>query len=132
MALRSEKQQNQLSFLQPSQLRELGRVPDELENLFSAISSLPALTPESTAALTQLPLADPGKRPWETSKSAYLDWATKQLLAKVKQQTSGIGDPTIASLAKLSDTIAKSRDMNTLVETSAELSSRQERSAEGE
>ena len=131
LALRSEKQHNQLSFLQSPQLRELGQVPDQLESMFSAVSSLPALTPESTAALTQLPLVDPGKRPWETSKSAYFDWATKQVLAKVKSQTSGTGDTTIAALAKLSDTIAKSRDMNALVEASAELSSHQERSAEG-
>lgn len=131
LALRSEKQQNQLSFLQSPQLRELSQVPDQLENMFSAVSSLPALTPESTAALTQLPLVDPGKRPWETSKAAYFDWATKQVLAKVKPQTSGTGDTTIAALAKLSDSIAKSRDMNALVETSAELSSHQERNAEG-
>ncbi|KAG8217276.1 Mis12-domain-containing protein [Butyriboletus roseoflavus] len=132
LARRSETQLNQLSFLQSPQLRELGQVPDELESMFLAISSLPALTPESTAALIQLPLADPGKRPWETSKSAYFDWATKQLLARVKQQTSGTGDTTIASLAKLSDTIANSHDMNAMVETSAESSGRQERSAEGE
>lgn len=132
LAVRSEKQQNQLSFLQSPQLRELGRVPDQLENMFLAVSSLPALTPESTAALTQLPLVDPGKRPWETTKSAYFDWATKQLLAKVKQQTSGTGDITIASLAKVSDTIAKSRDMNALVETSGGLSGRQEHGREGE
>lgn len=131
-ALRSEKQLEQLSFLQSPQLRELGQIPDQLESLFSAISSLPALTPESTAALTQLPLPDPGKRPWETSKSAYFDWASKQLLARVKQQTSGTGDSTIASLAKLSDTIANSRDMTALVETSVESFGRPERSAEGE
>jgi len=98
--------------------------------MFSAVSSLPALTPESTAALTQLPLADPGKRPWETTESAYFDWATKQLLAKVKQQTSGAGDLTVASLGKLSDTVAKSHDMNALVETSAELPNRQGHGAE--
>lgn len=100
--------------------------------MFSAVSSLPALTPEATAALIQLPLADPGKRPWETNKSAYFDWATKQLLARVKQQASGTGDTTIASLAKFSDGIANSRDMNALVETSAESSGRQERGAQGE
>lgn len=96
--------------------------------MFSAVSSLPALTPESTAAFTQLPLADPGKRPWETTKLAYFDWATKQLLTKVKQQTSGTGDSTIASLTRFSDAIAKSRDMDALVETSG----RQEHGAEGE
>lgn len=96
--------------------------------MFSAISSLPALTPESTAALIQFPLADPAKRPWETSKSAYFDWATKQLLARVKQQASGTGDTTITSLAKLSETIATSRDMNALVESSGS----QERGAQRE
>lgn len=121
LATRSERQQNQVSFLQSPQLQELKQVPDQLENMFSTVSSLPILTPESTAALTQLPLADPGKRPWETSKSAYFDWAAKQVLAKVKKQNSGPGDTTIASLAKLPDTIANTRDM---AESSAELSSR--------
>lgn len=95
--------------------------------MFSAVSSLPALTPESTAALTQMPLVDPGKRPWETSKLAYFDWATKQVLAKVKQQISGNRDTTIASMSKLADTIAKPHDM---VDASAELSSLEERGVE--
>ncbi|KAG6379180.1 Mis12-domain-containing protein [Boletus reticuloceps] len=125
-ANRSERLQNQLSFLQSPQLRELSQVPDQFEKMFSSVSSLPALTPESTAALTQLPLVDPGKQPWETSKSAYFDWATKQVLAKVKKQISGTGDTTIASLAKITDAIAKSRDM---VETSAELLKLQGRGA---
>ncbi|KAF8123739.1 Mis12-domain-containing protein [Boletus edulis] len=125
-ANRSERLQNQLSFLQSPQLRELSQVPDQFEKMFSSVSSLPALTPESTAALTQLPLVDPGKQPWETSKSAYFDWATKQVLAKVKKQISGTGDTTIASLAKITDAIAKSRDM---VETSAELPKLQGRGA---
>ena len=129
LALRSDKQLNQLSFLQSPQLHELSQIPDQLEKMFSAVSSLPALTPGSTAALTQLPWVDPGKRPWETSKSGYFDWATKQMLAKVKQQISGTGDTTITSLAKHADAIAKSR---TAVETSAELSSLFERGAEGE
>ena len=100
--------------------------------MFSAISSIPALTPESTAALIQLPLADPGKRPWETTKSAYFAWATQQLLAKVKPQILGAGDTTVASLGRLTDTIAKSRDMNALMETSAELPSRPGYGAEGD
>ncbi|KAF8558515.1 Mis12-domain-containing protein [Imleria badia] len=129
LALRSEKQLNQLSFLQSPQLHELSQIPDQLEMMFSAVSSLPALTPESTAALTQLPLVDPGKRPWETNKAAYFDWATKQVLGKVKQQISGTGDTTITSLAKYTDTIANSR---TAVETSAELSGLFERGTEGE
>lgn len=99
--------------------------------MFLAVSSLPALTPESTAALTQLPLADPGKRPWETNKSAYFEWATKQLLARIKQQASGTEDTTIAALVKFTDTIANSRDMNTLMQVSAGPSGRQERGAEG-
>ncbi|KAG9318215.1 Mis12-domain-containing protein [Chiua virens] len=132
LAARSEKQRDQLSFLRSPQLQELNRIPDELENMFSTMSFLPALTPESTAALTQLPLADPGKRPWETSKSAYLDWATKQLLAKVKQQSSGSGDTAIASLAKSSDSIAKSRDMHVLTEMSMVSSNHEGGDAEGE
>ncbi|KAF8842526.1 hypothetical protein BDN67DRAFT_965639 [Paxillus ammoniavirescens] len=118
-ARRSEQQLSQLSFLQAPQLRELGQIPAQLESMFSAISSLPTLTPESTATLTQLPLADPGKRPWETNKMGYLDWATKQLVAKVKQQNGRAGDTAIGALVALSGAIARTQDMKALVETSA-------------
>ncbi|KIJ63312.1 hypothetical protein HYDPIDRAFT_29570 [Hydnomerulius pinastri MD-312] len=123
-ARRSEQRQNQLSFLRSPQLQELGQIPDQFESMFSAISSLPALTPESTAALTQLPLPDPGKRPWETSKAGYFDWATKQLLGKVKQQSSGPGDTAIGDLVEFTGTIARARDMKNVVEMSTAQSSR--------
>ncbi|KAF9228709.1 Mis12-domain-containing protein [Gyrodon lividus] len=117
-ARRSERRQDQLSFLQAPQLHELGQVPDQLEPMFSAVSSLPTLTPESTATLTRLTLTDPGKRPWETSKAGYFDWATKQLLAKVKQRNLGAGDTDIGALVEFSDAIATTQDMKALVVTS--------------
>jgi kinetochore protein Mis12/MTW1 len=128
-ARRSEQQLSQLSFLQAPQLRELGQIPAQFESMFSAVSSLPTLTPESTATLTQLPLADPGKRPWETSKMGYLDWATKQLVAKVKQQNGRAGDTAIGALVALSGAIARTQDMKALVETSTAQLNREDRSA---
>ncbi|KAF9234037.1 Mis12-domain-containing protein [Melanogaster broomeanus] len=127
-ARRSEQQQTQLSFLQSPQLRDLGHIPDQLKLMFSAISSLPPLTPESTATLTQLPLADPGKRPWETSKTGYFDWATKQVLAKVKQQNQGAGDTAIGALVESSGAITSTQDMKALVETSMAQLNRQDQS----
>ncbi|KIK99726.1 hypothetical protein PAXRUDRAFT_453025 [Paxillus rubicundulus Ve08.2h10] len=128
-ARRSEQQLSQLSFLQAPRLHELGQIPAQFESMFSAVSSLPTLTPESTATLTQLPLADPGKRPWETNKMGYLDWATKQLVAKVRQQDGRAGDAAIGALVDLSGTISRTQDMKTLMETNAAQLNREDPSA---
>ncbi|KAH7889995.1 Mis12-domain-containing protein [Phlebopus sp. FC_14] len=114
---RSELRYDRVSFLQSPQLRELGQIPDQMESMFYAMSSLPALTPETTAALTQLPLADPGKRPWETSKEGYFDWATKQLLARAKQNSGG-RDATIESLVETTGAVGSSQHMVAVVEAS--------------
>ncbi len=59
------------------------------------------------------PLTEPGKRPWETSKTGYLTWAVDQLLSRTKSQ--GVGtvqgssavDSTVASAAE----VASSSDL---------------------
>ncbi|KAI6038446.1 Mis12-domain-containing protein [Pisolithus marmoratus] len=110
-ARRSEKKLSELSFLGDPLLHELGQIPDRFESMFTAASSLPPLTPEATAALTQLPLPDPGKRPWELSKAGYIDWATKQLLTKVKHRSPDVGNSAIESTTALLDTIGTAQHL---------------------
>lgn len=56
---RSERRLEQLSFLQAPQVSELMSLPEQYHSMFSAVSSLPPLTPEAVAAFSQSPLADP-------------------------------------------------------------------------
>lgn len=110
-ARRSEKKLSELSFLQDPLLHELGQIPDRFESMFTTVSSLPPLTPETTAALTQLPLPDPGKRPWELSRTGYIDWAAKQLLTKVRQRSPGVGNSAIESTTALFDAIGAAQSL---------------------
>ncbi|KAG6332243.1 hypothetical protein ID866_6844 [Astraeus odoratus] len=118
-ARRREKTLADLSFLQNPQLRQLGQVADQFEAMFATITTLPSLTPETTAALTQFPIADPGKRPWETSKAGYFDWATKQLLARVKQHSSDMGDSAVGSLAQLTSAVGRAQDLKCIADASS-------------
>ncbi|KAH7920452.1 hypothetical protein BV22DRAFT_1133061 [Leucogyrophana mollusca] len=109
---RSERRLTQLAFLRSPQVHDLAQLPDNYEELYSAVSSLPPLTPESTAALTQLPLTDPGKRPWEINKAGYLDWASRQLLAKARQRdTAGEGSSIIGAVVEMVDGVAGAEDL---------------------
>ncbi|KAL4065244.1 Mis12 protein-domain-containing protein [Scleroderma yunnanense] len=110
-ARRREKMLAELSFLQHPRVRDLGQFADQLKSMFTVVSSLPPLTPETTATLTQLPLADPGKRPWEINKTGYSDWAAKQLLAKVKLRNPDMADSSIGALVDLTANVGSGRDL---------------------
>jgi kinetochore protein Mis12/MTW1 len=61
----------------------LTSLPEHVRDLFESVASLPHLDP---TAATAPPLPDPSKRPWETSKTGYINWAVGQLVAKTKEQ----------------------------------------------
>lgn len=126
-ARQSEKKLSDLSFLQDPLLLELGQIADRFESMFTAASSLPPLTPESTAALTQLPLPDPGKRPWELSRAGYMDWATKQLLAKVKQRSPDVGNSVTGSITALIDNIGTAQRLEVIAKYESVRSSEETR-----
>jgi kinetochore protein Mis12/MTW1 len=52
-------------------------------------------------------LVDPGKRPWETSKTGYVNWAVGQLVERTKEEegrSGGKGSSTFDALgAKVED-----------------------------
>ncbi|KAH7914095.1 Mis12-domain-containing protein [Hygrophoropsis aurantiaca] len=113
---RSEKRLKQLSFLHTPRTTDLTQVPDRYERMYSAVASLPLLTPESTAALTQLPLADPGKRPWEINKAGYLEWASRQLLTKARQHdTAGAGSSSIGVVVESIEGVGRAEDLQRAV-----------------
>lgn len=58
--------------------------------LFDAVSSLPHLDPSVTGGSLSLApaLADPTKRPWETSKTGYQNWAVAELIQRAKELRS--------------------------------------------
>lgn len=55
--------------------------------MHEAMLTLPPLDPLS---LPQVPV-EPGKRPWETSKTGYVNWAVGQLVEKSREEITGTG-----------------------------------------
>lgn len=72
-------------------MQELGSLADEFLAMYNAVSALPPIDPASTA-IEQAPLPEPGKRPWETSKMGYFNWAVGQLMLRAKEHAKGEGD----------------------------------------
>ncbi|KAL0952564.1 hypothetical protein HGRIS_006820 [Hohenbuehelia grisea] len=68
-----------LSFLHSAVFDDMDSLPAKLMALHNAASSLAEVDP---ALLAQVPPPDPGKRPWETNKAGYLNWAVGQLLER--------------------------------------------------
>lgn len=96
-------------------------LPEQYRSMFSAVSSLPPLTPEAVAAFSQSLLADPGKRPWEVSKMGYLDWASKQVLARAQQSDGSAGSSTVGSLVESTAAVSKTEDLRRFMEVSSAL-----------
>lgn len=80
--------------------------------MFDSVSSLTPHDPSPAENIIR-PLAEPGKRPWETSKSGYLNWAVDQLLSKSKSRglTSSQGGPAIGAATTVADEIAAASDV---------------------
>ncbi|PIL26863.1 hypothetical protein GSI_11043 [Ganoderma sinense ZZ0214-1] len=75
---------DRLAFLRAPQIHALHALPDELQAMYTSVSALPPvdeLDPGSAA-----PTTEPGKRPWETSKTGYLNWAVGQLMERAKEK----------------------------------------------
>lgn len=62
--------------------------------MYDACSSLEPLDAATLSTLTQVELSEPGKRPWESTKSGYLKWATERLIATAKEREGGINEVT--------------------------------------
>ena len=81
---------DRLSFLRSPHLQTLLALPDSFLTMFNSVSSLPPpelqpLRPGGTEAAE----LESGKRPWEMSKSAYLNWAVGQMIARAREGDKG-------------------------------------------
>jgi len=79
--------------------------------MYGYVSTLPPHDPESF----QLPLPDPGKRPWETSKTGYLNWAVGQLLVR-GGGTSGKGSSVVGKVVESAYDVGKSENVKAALE----------------
>ncbi|KAI0777798.1 Mis12-domain-containing protein [Trametes elegans] len=74
-----------LAFLRAPQMQALLALPAEFHAMFDNVAALPPLD-ASAAALEPGVVPEPGKRPWETSKTGYLNWAVEQLMQRAKER----------------------------------------------
>lgn len=80
--------------------------------MYNAVSTLPPHDPASF----QLPLPDPGKRPWETSKTGYLNWAVGQLLVRTRDGGTGEGSSAVGKVVEGAYGVGKSDDVKAAME----------------
>ncbi|TCD60363.1 hypothetical protein EIP91_010310 [Steccherinum ochraceum] len=94
----SESRLQKLSQFRSSQLEALQRIPADFTSMYSAVSSLP---PHDHASITAPP--DLGKRPWETNKTGYLNWAKEQLVARTQEEEAGAASSGSAVVVSIKD-----------------------------
>ncbi|EKM56239.1 uncharacterized protein PHACADRAFT_91614 [Phanerochaete carnosa HHB-10118-sp] len=80
---KSERRLEKLAFLRAPQMQTLTQLPEEFLAMHDAVASLPPHDPSSE--VLKVPPPQPGKRPWETSRTGYLNWAIEQLLGRAKE-----------------------------------------------
>ncbi|KAH9830097.1 Mis12 protein-domain-containing protein [Rhodofomes roseus] len=86
----SKSRLERLSFLRAPQLQALLALSGEFQSMYNSVSSLPLLDPSFTAPEQAGP-SEPGKRPWETNKTGYINWAVEQLMLRAKEKAKGEG-----------------------------------------
>ncbi|KAI0646680.1 Mis12-domain-containing protein [Trametes meyenii] len=120
---RARARLERLSFLRAPQMQALLSLPDEFLVMFDAVASLPPLDP-SSAVLEPGVVPEPGKRPWETSKTGYLNWAVEQLMQRAKEKAKGEaggsvfgeGSSAVGATAAAAYEIGSAQDVKALLE----------------
>ncbi|KAI0070123.1 Mis12-domain-containing protein [Panus rudis PR-1116 ss-1] len=97
----SEKRLQRLSFLNQPQLKSLSSLPPAFHAMYEAVANLPPHEVENTSVLP--PIVEPGKRPWETSRSGYLSWAIDTLVNKASRD----GSSSSAAVGKTAEEISQ-------------------------
>ena len=102
-------------------LQTLVGLPQDFLSTYEAVSSLPPYDPSSASHLS-MPLAEPGKRPWETSKTGYINWAVSQAIARVREKgeekdnTEGTDNLIVENIVNTTSKIAKVDDVKTTIQ----------------
>ncbi|KAI0327644.1 Mis12-domain-containing protein [Cubamyces sp. BRFM 1775] len=120
---RSRDRLERLSFLRAPQMQALLSLPNEFQAMFDAVSSLPPLDP-SSAVLEPGIVPEPGKRPWETSKTGYINWAVEQLMQRAKEKAKGEpsasgfgeGSSAVSAAAAAAYDVGSAEDVKALLE----------------
>ncbi|RDB18639.1 Centromere protein mis12 [Hypsizygus marmoreus] len=113
---RAEQRLDQLSLLKSPSLDVFGALPSKHLAMFTAVSTLPPLDASTIASLSQAPLADPSKRPWETSKTGYLNWAVGQLMDRTGAEGTGGGRAVVDALAERVGDVGEADQLRRVVE----------------
>jgi kinetochore protein Mis12/MTW1 len=95
---RAEHRLSQLSLLKSPSLNLLSTIPQKLTEMYQSASSLPPMDSSSLPIM----LVDPGKRPWETSKTGYVNWAVGQLVERTKEEEGRSSDKGSSTFDALS------------------------------
>lgn len=94
----------------------LGALPGKLTTMFNSVSTLPPLDPSTMPSISQMQLADPGKRQWETSKTGYLNWAVGQLLERTKEEDNVAGRSSVDILSTKVEEVGHASQLRAAVE----------------
>lgn len=96
-------------------MQTLITLPHEFMAMYNTLSSLP---PHDSSTADQLapPISEPGKRPWETSKTGYLNWAIEQLISRAKDRGQGEGSSAIGTIASAAFGTAPPEDVKGLLD----------------
>ncbi|KAL7283921.1 hypothetical protein ACG7TL_001193 [Trametes sanguinea] len=123
---RARERLDRLSFLRAPQMQTLLSLPGDFQTMFEAVASLPPLDP-SSAVLEPGVVPEPGKRPWETSKTGYLNWAVEQLMQRAKEKAKreqsgasgsgfGEGSSAVGAAAASAYEVGSAEDIKALLE----------------
>ncbi|THH26628.1 hypothetical protein EUX98_g7564 [Antrodiella citrinella] len=107
----SQSRLQKLSALRPPDLPALSALPAALTAMHDAVSALP---PHDHP---QIAPPDPGKRPWETSKTGYLNWARDQLVASAREGEVGASSAAVGALVAGAYDVASVLDVRKALES---------------
>lgn len=109
----SERRLERLAFLQSPQMQNLIQMPEQFIEMFDAVSNLPPHDPSANQFAIQV--TEPGKRPWETSRTGYFNWAIEQLLLRAKEKDQSGGTSTMSTIAANVEGIANPEDLKSVL-----------------
>lgn len=111
----SQRRLERLAFLKSPQVQTLLQLPKEFLATYDVVSSLPPYDPSAASQLA-LPLVEPGKRPWETNKTGYMNWAVLQLVSRAKGGGQAAGGSAVSTVAEATSRVGKVEDIKALLE----------------
>jgi len=94
-ANRSKRRLQTVGFLEPLRDNNIRKLPEQIKALHTSIQSLTDIPPPNS-------ILDPRKRPWESSKEGYLQWAVQKLVerSRAERSTGGEIPSCLASLVE--------------------------------